>query len=169
MIENDVKLRALEPEDLDFLYKIENDSALWGVGNTNVPYSRYVLHDYIAHAKNDIYADQQVRLVVENGVGKTIGVADITNFDARNLRAEVGIVILREYRQQGYALKALQQISHYALNILHLHQLYGVADTANTASMELFRKAGYSHTGLLKDRLFDGKTYHDAMLMQLFL
>ena len=24
-----VRLRALEPEDLDFLYRIENDEALW--------------------------------------------------------------------------------------------------------------------------------------------
>ena len=49
-----IRLRALEPEDLDFLYTIENDVSLWNVGNANVPYSRYVLHDYIAHASNDI-------------------------------------------------------------------------------------------------------------------
>ena len=48
-----VHLRATEPEDLDILYKIENDDSLWNLGNTNVPYSKYVLHDYIAHATND--------------------------------------------------------------------------------------------------------------------
>ena len=57
-----VRLRAMEPEDLDFLYNIENDRELWNVGNTNVPYSRYVLHDYIANSTNDIYSDGQVRL-----------------------------------------------------------------------------------------------------------
>ena len=36
-------LRALEPEDLDFLYIIENDSSLWKFGASNVPYSKYVL------------------------------------------------------------------------------------------------------------------------------
>ena len=44
-----VSLRAIEPEDLDLLYRIENDRNLWNVGTTNVPYSRYTLHDYIAN------------------------------------------------------------------------------------------------------------------------
>jgi hypothetical protein len=33
-----VKLRALEPEDLDTLYRIENDNDLWNVGRDHVPY-----------------------------------------------------------------------------------------------------------------------------------
>jgi len=30
-----VRLRAIEPEDLDLLYTIENDVSLWNVGTTN--------------------------------------------------------------------------------------------------------------------------------------
>ena len=30
----DVTLRAMEPEDLDVLYTIENDMELWDAGNT---------------------------------------------------------------------------------------------------------------------------------------
>ena len=77
-----VRLRAMEPEDLDFLYNIENDRELWNVGNTNVPYSRYVLHDYIANATNDIYSDGQVRMIVENAEGCTVGMADLFDFNA---------------------------------------------------------------------------------------
>ena len=42
---NKIKLRAIEPEDLELLYKIENDVRLWNVGATNVPYSKYTLHE----------------------------------------------------------------------------------------------------------------------------
>ena len=35
-----VRLRAMEPEDLDALYRIENDRDVWDVGENNVPYSR---------------------------------------------------------------------------------------------------------------------------------
>ena len=59
-------LRAMEPEDLDILYRIENDFELWAVGATNVPYSRYALHEYIASASGDIYTDRQVRLIIED-------------------------------------------------------------------------------------------------------
>ncbi|MBR1879556.1 MAG: GNAT family N-acetyltransferase [Prevotella sp.] len=165
----EVILRAMEPEDLDLLYKIENDQKLWDVGNTNVPYSRYVLHDYIANASGDIYTDQQVRLIVENGVGETVGIADITNFDAKNCRAEVGIVIAREFRLQGYALRTLRKIAVYSLNVLHLHQLYAIVDANNQASIELFTKADYQQVAELKEWLYDGRKYHHAILMQIFL
>ena len=95
-----IRLRAIEPEDLDILYTIENDVSLWSVGTTNVPYSRYVLHDYIAHASNDIYTDRQVRLIIENEEGKMVGIADVMNFDPQHLRAELGIVIQSGFRHQ---------------------------------------------------------------------
>ena len=44
-----ITLRAMEPEDLDELYEIENDSDTWNAGTTNVPYSRFVLRNYIAN------------------------------------------------------------------------------------------------------------------------
>ena len=47
-------LRALEPEDLELLYSIENDDSIWKIGASNVPYSKYVLRDYIANSHNDI-------------------------------------------------------------------------------------------------------------------
>ena len=38
-LENEnIKLRALEPEDLEFLYKWENASQLWIQGNTLATY-----------------------------------------------------------------------------------------------------------------------------------
>ena len=70
-----VKLRALEPEDLEMLYTIENNQSEWNVGATNVPYSRYVLRDYIANTASDIYADRQLRLMVDNGSGETVSIA----------------------------------------------------------------------------------------------
>ena len=88
-----IDLRAMEPEDLDLLYKVENDVSLWGVGVTNVPYSRYTLHNYIANAVGDIYTDKQVRLMIENQNHETVGIVDITDFDPRHMRAELGIVI----------------------------------------------------------------------------
>ncbi len=164
-----VSLRAMEPEDLDILYRIENDVTLWKVGATNVPHSRYVLHDYIATASGDIYVDRQVRLIVENGEGDVVGLVDIVDFDPQHLRAEVGIVIMSQYRNLGYAGAALSQVASYSLDILHLHQLYAFVDKANAPSLSLFRKMGYRECGELRDWLYDGKAFHDALLMQLFL
>ena len=164
-----VRLRALEPEDLDILYRIENDMSLWDVGNTNVPYSRYALHDYIAHASHDIYADNQVRLMVENADGQAVGIVDLVNFSPRHLHAELGIVIERACRGKGYARAALRQAVDYSRSILHLHQLYVIVDCHNVIARQLFLEEGFTSGIQLKDWLSDMKNYHDAVLMQLFL
>lgn len=163
-----ISLRAMEPEDLDMLYGIENDSDLWNIGPTNVPYSRYLLHDYIANASNDIYVDRQVRLIVQFDE-TPIGIVDVTDFSPAHCRAEVGIIIRADYRGRGFATMALRQISNYSKTTLHLHQLYAVVDMRNETSMRLFTRCGYTQKCVLRDWLYDGEAYHDAAVLQLFL
>ncbi len=164
-----VNLRAMEPEDLDALYQIENTPEIWSVSNTSVPYSRYVLHDYIANASNDIYADRQVRLVIENAEEEIVGMLDIVNFDPQHRRAEISIVIKNIYHGCGYASAAVAKAKDYALHTLHLHQLYAVVATENEASLRLFSNLGFRHGSLLADWLYDGEHYSDAVVMQCLL
>lgn len=81
--DGEVRLRALEPEDLEWLYTVENDTDLWRWGNANVPYSRYVLKTYIAESRHDIYADGQLRLAITSACGdEVMGCVDLVHFDA---------------------------------------------------------------------------------------
>ena len=96
-----IRLRALEPEDLDLLYQIENERSLWHVSSSNVPYSRYALRNFIANTGNDIFADRQLRQIVEDDLGKAVGIVDLVNFDPRNQRAEVGIIIAKDRQQHN--------------------------------------------------------------------
>ena len=41
-----IYLRAVEPEDMDIMYEMENDPSMWDISNFTVPYSRYVLRQY---------------------------------------------------------------------------------------------------------------------------
>lgn len=161
-----VVLRAMEPEDLDLLYQIENDTKLWNIGLTNVPYSRYVLHDYIATSSGDIYTDKQVRLIIENEERQTIGLVDIMNFNPQNRRAEMGIVVQEAFRQKGYGKDAIQKVMRYANEVLHLHQLYVVVNSSQKFTIGLFLRMGFKETCQLTDWLYDGEVYHDATLLQ---
>lgn len=161
-----ISLRAMEPEDLDMLYKVENDPAVWNIGTTSVPYSRYLLHDYIANTTNDIYADGQVRMIIEKADHQAVGIVDIVNFNPAHNRAELSIVIRNEFRKQGYATSAIKEVLSYALGILHLHQLYAIVEKDNTVSHKLFKSLGFDTTTILKDWLYDGREYHDVWIMQ---
>ncbi|MCI6160771.1 MAG: GNAT family N-acetyltransferase [Prevotellaceae bacterium] len=164
-----VRLRAMEPEDLDILYHIENDRALWNVGVSNVPYSRYVLRDYIAHSRNDIYADRQLRLMIEDEERQVAGIVDLVNFEPQHRKAELGILVRSEYRGKGIATAALREMLSYAQNTIHLHQVYAFVDATNELSVNLFLKLNFRKSMFLKDWLYDGSKYHDAFIMQFFL
>ena len=75
-----IYLRAVEPEDLDIMYEMENDPEMWDVSSFTVPYSKYLLKQYIEGNQNDIYSDKQLRLMInrksDNQVLGTIDIAD---------------------------------------------------------------------------------------------
>ena len=164
-----VFLRAMEPEDLEFLYDIENDEQIWDVGTTNVPYSRNLLLDYITSSSGDIFADKQVRLMLENEDRVTIGIVDLVNFSPVHHRAELGIVIQKAYRHQGYASLALRKICEYSKNILHLHQIFAIVPENNKNCLKLMESFGFQANTMLKDWLFDGSRYCSAKVFQIFL
>ena len=163
-----VHLRAMEPEDLDFLYEVENDQRIWNVGLTNVPYSRNLLLDYIASSTGDIFADKQVRLMVENEKGVTVGIVDLINFSPAHRRAELGIVIKNEFRAQGYGRASILKILDYAKNVVHLHQIYSIVDETNERCLKILKHSGFQKVTRMRDWLFDGSDYHPAIFFQIF-
>lgn len=164
-----VRLRAIEPEDLEIIYSIENDSSFWQYGIATVPYSRYALRQYISTAQNDLFKDEQVRLVIEvkdaGGQWSAAGLADLFNFSPMHLRAEVGIVILPAFQQQGVGTQALKALEDYASR-LFLHQLYAIVSTNNTPATRLFGQLGYQSSACLQDWLRKDDGFEDALLFQ---
>ena len=169
MVGEKVRLRALEPEDVDFLYSIENDSAMWDVGCTNTPYSRFSLNSYVMGNTSDIFADKQMRLMMENLKGKPVGLIDLFHFDPKNQRAEVGIAVAAKYRNRGYAGDAIRLIQQYAMRVAHIHQLYAWVDAENIQSVNMFKKAGFCECARISEWLYDGQNYRDALLLNFFL
>lgn len=165
---SEIKLRAIEPEDLNIIYNIENDRELWDVGTTNVPYSYFTLSQYIVNTQNDIYTDRQMRLMIEDSNYEVLGIIDLINYDPRHNHAEMGIVIKKEWRHQGIATQAIEKIKIYAKQIIHLHKLYVIVDQDNKAAICLFRKVGFTDEIILKDWLYDGKKYKNAIMLSAY-
>jgi len=167
MCNREIILRALEPEDLELMYRIENRSDLWEIGNTTVPYSRYVLRQYIETMHNDVYIDKQLRLVIESRKsGHSLGMIDLTDFNPLHSRAEVGIVVEEAYRERGIATQALDLLAEYCFRYLHLHQLYAYIASDNRACRNLFSACNFIECGTLSHWLRRECGYQDAVLVQ---
>ncbi|MDR1004936.1 MAG: GNAT family N-acetyltransferase [Prevotellaceae bacterium] len=164
---NRIRLRAMEPEDLELILHLENDPDQWDICNFTVPYSRYAVKRYLEETKNDLFADQELRLViVRRADGAAIGTIDVVDFSPLHKRGEVGIVIGREFRGAGYAKEALLLLCDYAFDYLGLKQLAVHIPTDHAVSLHLFTACGFVQCGLLKEWICVEGTYRDVALLQ---
>ncbi len=146
-----INLRKIEPTDLPYLYRWENDASAWADGSNHNPLSQQDLRDYIASTTGDIFRDGQLRLIIEEAnsqVGPatakvTYGCIDLFDFDPRNRRAAIGMYIAPEYRGKGVGREVVKQLEAYAFGFLHLRLLYAVIATNNAPCSALYEHAGY--------------------------
>lgn len=166
-----IKLRALEPEDLQFIFRWENNSAIWRVSETTSPYSKFIIKQYLANIEKDIYEAKQLRLMIDRYKNDefiaTVGTVDLFDFDPFNNRAGLGILLEDQYQGNGIAYDTLQLLIDYCFNFLHLKQLYCHVPADNIPSLKLFRKCGFEDSGLLKSWLRSVDGYIDEHILQL--
>lgn len=162
-----IYLRALEPEDLEFIHAVENDESVWEISNTETPYSRFLIKQYLEESHKDIYQVKQLRLVISNYDDEPLGMIDVFDFDFKNKRAGIGILIRdAEKRNNGFGREALHLLTNYCFTHLNLHQLYCNISEENDASIKLFTNQGFKKIGLKKDWNLVNGTYKNEYLFQ---
>jgi diamine N-acetyltransferase len=167
-MEKKVVLRAVEPSDIDLLYLWENDVSTWYLSNTIIPYSKFLLEEYIANAHLDIYTTKQARFMIEMKDSKiAIGCIDLFDFDPFNNRAGVGILICNEERNKGYATESLELFLRYCFEILLLKQVYCNIISDNDKSINLFKKFNFEIIGLKKKWIRKNNFWLDEYMLQL--
>ena len=120
-----IRLRALEPEDAEAMYRWENDTTLWRLGDTTRPFSQAAIREFIAGASLDLYAARQMRLMIDlRATGETIGCADLFDFDPLHRRAGIGMLIGR-YKVM-HALGGTVRVIHMDGQIRRILSLSGV-------------------------------------------
>jgi len=168
-LENEnILLRALEPEDLDILYEWENNTELWKYGSTLTPYSKFALRDYLTNSLQGIMHTRQLRLMaIDKKSNDVVGTIDLFDYDPIHQRACIGILVDTKFRRNGFGEEILNLTAGYAFNILHLNQLYAYIPTSNTNSYNLLCKCGYKQAGLLKSWNKTSEGFEDVNFMQL--
>lgn len=164
-----IRLRALEPEDIDILYTWENDTTVWQVSNTIAPFSRYILRQFIENQRYDIYETKQLRLIIESKEKQVpVGAIDLFDLDPYNRRAGVGILIYnKQDKGQGYASSALNAVIRYCFQVLNLNQLYCNIPFDNSPSLSLFKSKGFLTVGIKREWIKTTSDWQDEYMLQL--
>ena len=149
MIADDViLLRAPEPDDLDSMFRWENEPNKSDTSSAVAPLSRKQLWEYLENYDGDIYSARQLRMIIVRR------------------RGFVGIYIEARERRHGYALRALELLCRHASAVIGLHQLAAVVVDGNQASRGLFVKAGFRPCGKLRSWVRRGRLYADVIVFQ---
>ena len=164
-----IRLRALEPEDVNIMYRWENDTNVWKVSNTIAPFSKYMLRQFVENQRYDIFETGQLRLIVETKAdSRPIGAVDLFDIDPYNRRAGVGVLIYDGHdKRQGYASESLGLMILYAFQTLMLNQLYCNISASNMPSMGLFQAKGFTVIGLKKEWIKTTSDWLDEYMLQL--
>lgn len=167
-----ITLRAPELSDLDKIQVWENDKTLWHLSATLLPFSRFSVEQYILSEQEDIFSKKQARFIISlsndnNEEIETVGAIDLFDFDPKNRRAGLGILIEEPYRNKGYAKQALIQLIDYSFKVLNLHQLHCSILKSNTESLNLFKRQQFSIIGVKKDWVLLNNEWQDEYILQL--
>jgi diamine N-acetyltransferase len=169
LIGKKIRLRAIEPKDLDILMEWENDSENWKASGTLTPFSRDTMKKYVDNAHLNIYQAGQYRFMIETLEGRiTVGAIDLFDFDPFHKRAGVGVLIgSKNDRRRGYSTESLSLLKHYCFEYLELRQLYCNILEDNQASKSLFENVGFKVCGVKKDWHRSERVYKDEYFLQI--
>lgn len=157
-----VLLRALEPEDIELLYTVENDMSGWISSDTIAPYSRDALMRYLVTNDPNPFVTGQIRLVIEDcKTGDLLGLLDFYEISHMHHHCKVGIYVLESKRRRGFAKAAIQLGVEYVAEWLDVRQLLALVCVNNEPSIHLFRSVGFHEVGTLRN-------WHKSLDVSLF-
>ncbi|SDD35272.1 GNAT family N-acetyltransferase [Actinokineospora iranica] len=170
-----VRLRALERDDLRFAHSLSNDSRVMSYW-FNEPFDSLAeLHEIYDRHIHDL---RERRFVIEarepeatggDGIAESgprperVGVVELVEIDYIHRCAEFQIMIAPSRQGEGHATTATRLALDYAFAVLNLHKVYLIVSTENHGAIHIYRKAGFTVEGTLREEFFTDGRYRDAL------
>ena len=153
-----VELRTIEEEDLEYLQEQVNDPQIWRSIGRNYP----VNADQEQSFYDDIVcSDDEVSLLIADDGGPvgTIGLHDV---GSPSDTSEIGYWVDPKYHRKGYGSDAADRIIEYGFQQLGLHRIEARVFEFNDASKALLESVGFVEEGVHRDAEFIDGEYQDV-------
>jgi diamine N-acetyltransferase len=169
----DIIFKAVEPSDVSTLLEWENNPDIWSISETIEPLSKYKLDTYIKQTLNfDVFGLRQQRLMIHRilnsdlDLTEPIGTIDLFEFNPIHKHAGVGIMLLKDYQNQGVGKIALKQFLSYCFEKLQLHSVYANVSETNINSIKFFESCGFTKVAEYKEFLYENEKYVSQITFQ---
>ena len=159
-----VRLRAVEPEDLEMLRTIKNDAEIEKcIVGWSYPISvRQQQQWYESYLNNN----NQFFWIIETKEEGPVGYARLGNINWQTRTAQPGgvSIINSKYMSKGIATDAYMTLLKFAFFEMNLHRINESILDFNIASQKLFEKVGYKREGVKRKAVYKNGEYHDLII-----
>lgn len=156
MAEKKYMLRAVEPEDAEVMFSVENDTEVWAYSDNIAHFSMHFLKQYAETYNADPWSQGMLRLIVcerrENMPAyesDPLGIVDLYDISLLHRTAKVGIYIRKDFRKEGVAKHSLYMLKSYVIRRLGLKSLLALVSVSNDAGKRLFTSSGFGKVGMI--------------------
>lgn len=158
-------LRKPRMSDAEKILYIYQEKYLSSVTHIPYPYKLKDAKDFIKSQINNFGKTDYGFFIILDETKEIIGSLGIMNINKRDNRAEIGYVLAKKHRNNGYMTEACRELVDFGFRKLNLHRININHAKGNKASQRVIKKMGAKYEGLEREgvRAGDGK-YKDHLL-----
>ena len=160
-----VRLRAVEPEDVENTYKWVNDRevTLW-LTSPRYPVSRKTEQQSIEESPTNSFGD--VRLAIETKDGNHIGEINLHRINPEDRKAGLGIMIgEKDHWSNGYGTDAINTLLAFAFDEMNLHRVFLHAFADNEHAIGCYQRCGFREEVRLRQEVYQDGRYYNVVVM----
>ncbi len=157
-----IYLRALEMNDMDFMFSLVNNQefAYWE-GKNEFPISLKQQQHWFE--KN--YKTGYRFIIYENDTNEKMGYMSFKVTDDISRKGLIAIKLVEAARGKNIGTDGLKTMTSFLFNKMNLNRLYTHIIDYNKASLALFEKCGWTIEGAERQSIYMNDAYHDNILL----
>ncbi len=160
-----VRLRALEPKDIERAYTWINDREVTRYLTARYPLSHADEQRWLDEAPTNGFANG-VRLAIETKDGVHIGNLDLNQTRPEDRKAGLGIMIgEKAYWSNGYGTDAIVTLLRFAFHEMNLNRVWLQVFEFNERAIACYQKCGFKEEGRLRQDYYHDGRYWDSVAM----
>lgn len=154
---DDVTLRTIEEDDIEFLRDAINDPDVREGLTTAYPFNIEQEREFF---EEQVSNQEEVNLAIcsDGEITGTIGLHDLNE---RAGTCEIGLWIAPEFHGRGYGTEASRLLTDHAFRELRMHRVQARVLAINEASARIWEKLGFEEDGVHRDEAFTNGEHVD--------
>ncbi|MFH5810806.1 GNAT family N-acetyltransferase [Companilactobacillus sp. FL22-1] len=144
LIGKNIQIRGFKNEDFEAFFALVSDKR-----NHELAGLEYTDDRTFAQNLLELYQRRQGAFVIAlKKTDQLVGIIELNKRGESNallLTREIGFVVSRDFRRQGYAKEAVQLLIDYGFNEIHLNEIWAATETKNLAPQELLESLNFKY------------------------